>query len=196
MPRPALRRRTSPRRARRVAPLFEITNARPAAAAAIETLLDQAFGPARLAKSSYSYRRRVSRLWPLCLVAREADGIVGTIRYWPIAIGAAPALLLGPVAVRDDHRATGVGGLLMRASLARAAAAGHQLVVLVGDEAYYGRFGFKPAAQWGISMERENPARVLALPLGAPEAAGAPIPSGVVQRWRSVRREPATILAA
>ena len=178
--------------------MIEITNERPADAAAIEVLLDQAFGPGRLAKSSYSYRKRVSRLWPLCLVAREADEIVGTIRYWPIAIGAAaaPALLLGPVAVRHDLRSTGVGGLLMRASLARAAAAGHRLVILVGDEPYYGRFGFEPAERWGISMERENPARVLALPLGAADASGAPIPSGLVQRWRSVRREPAAVLAA
>lgn len=170
--------------------MIEITNERPTDAAAIETLLDQAFGPGRLAKSSYSYRKRVSRLWPLCLVAREADALVGTIRYWPIGIGpqAAPALLLGPVAVRADFQSTGVGGLLMRASLARATAAGHRLVVLVGDEPYYGRFGFKPAAEWGVSMERENPARVLALPLDGSDVA---IPSGMVQRWRSVRREAA-----
>ena len=170
--------------------MIEITNERPSDAPAIETLLDHAFGPGRLAKSSYSYRKRVGQLWPLCLVAREMDEIVGTIRYWPIAIGpiAAPALLLGPVAVCADHRSTGVGGLLMRASLARATAAGHRLVVLVGDEPYYGRFGFRPAAEWGVSMERENAARVLALPL---EGSAAAIPSGVVQRWRSVRREAA-----
>lgn len=170
--------------------MIEITNERPADAAAIETLLDKAFGPGRLAKSSYSYRKRVSRIWPLCLVARDGDQIVGTIRYWPIAIGptGAPALLLGPVAVRTDLQSTGVGGLLMRASLARATAAGHRLVVLVGDEPYYGRFGFRPAAEWGVSMERENPARVLALPLESSEAV---IPAGMVQRWRSVRREAA-----
>jgi predicted N-acetyltransferase YhbS len=170
--------------------MIEITNETPADAAAIETLLDQAFGPNRLAKSSYSYRKRVARLWPLCLVARDADTVVGTVRYWPIAIGpmAAPALLLGPIAIRDDLRSTGVGGLLMRSSLARAAAAGHRLVVLVGDEPYYGRFGFRPAAEWGVSMARESPARVLALPLDGNDG---PIPSGVVQRWRSVRREAA-----
>jgi predicted N-acetyltransferase YhbS len=170
--------------------MIEIANERPADAAAIETLLDKAFGPGRLAKSSYSYRKRISRIWPLCLVARDGDEIVGTIRYWPIAIGpaGAPALLLGPVAVRADLQSTGVGGLLMRASLARATAAGHRLVVLVGDEPYYGRFGFRPAAEWGVSMERENQARVLALPLHGSEAA---IPAGVVQRWRSVRREAA-----
>lgn len=168
--------------------MIEITNERPPDAAAIETLLDQAFGPGRMAKSSYSYRKRVSRIWPLCLVARDGDEIVGTIRYWPIAIGGTPALLLGPVAVRASLQSTGVGGLLMRASLARATAAGHRLVVLVGDEPYYGRFGFRPAAEWGVSMERENPARVLALPLDGSQAA---IPSGVVQRWRSVRREAA-----
>ncbi|HEY0909964.1 MAG TPA: N-acetyltransferase [Bradyrhizobium sp.] len=173
--------------------MIEITTERPSDAPAIETLLDQAFGPGRLAKSSYSYRKRINRIWPLCLVAREGGEIVGTIRYWPIAVGDAPALLLGPVAVRGDQRSTGIGAVLMRASLARAEAAGHQLVVLVGDEPYYGRFGFKPAAQWGISMERESPARVLGLPLGIDESA---VPAGVVQRWRSVRRDAISVLAA
>jgi predicted N-acetyltransferase YhbS len=106
-------------------------------------------------------------------------------------------LLLGPIAVGADYRSSGVGGLLMRASLARAATAGHQLVVLVGDEPYYGRFGFRPAATWGISMLKESPARVLALPIGlaAPEAS-ATVPSGLVQRWKPVRRSAAAVLAA
>jgi len=181
--------------------MIELTNERPADAGAIEILLDQAFGTGRLAKSSYSYRKNVSRIWPLCLVAREAGEIVGTIRYWPISVGpdAAPALLLGPVAVRADRRAAGVGGMLIRTSLARAAAAGHHLVMLVGDEPYYGRFGFKPAAEWGISMRLENPARVLALPLApaALEGAAHPaIPSGVVARRKVVRRARAKVLAA
>ena len=182
-------------------PMIELTTERPADAAAIETLLDQAFGADRHAKSSYSYRKRVGRIWPLCLVAREAGAIVGTIRYWPIAVGptAAPALLLGPVAVRTDHRASGVGGMLMRTSLARAAAAGHHLVILVGDEPYYGRFGFRPAAEWGISMRHENPARVLAMPLGPAMLEGAaipPVPSGTVARRRLVRGVSARVLAA
>jgi predicted N-acetyltransferase YhbS len=181
--------------------MIELTTERPADAGAIEILLDQAFGEGRLAKSSYSYRAQVARIWPLCLVAREAGTIVGTIRYWPIAIGsaAAPALLLGPIAVDSDYRSAGVGAMLMRTSLARAAAAGHHLVVLVGDEPYYGRFGFKPAAHWDISMDRENPARVLALPLGmaALEGAAAPsMPSGLVQRRRLVRGRSAKTLAA
>ncbi|GGF22605.1 N-acetyltransferase GCN5 [Aliidongia dinghuensis] len=181
--------------------MIELTNERPADAAAIETLLDQAFGPDRHAKSSYSYRKRVSRIWPLCQVARDAGEIVGTIRYWPIMVGptAAPALLLGPVAVRADARSSGVGGMLIRTSLARAATAGHHLIMLVGDEPYYGRFGFKPAENWGISMRRENPARVLALPIGPAALEGTesiPVPSGIVERWRSVRRRAAKTLAA
>jgi predicted N-acetyltransferase YhbS len=182
--------------------MIELTDERPADAAAIEILLDQAFGPNRLAKSSYSYRKQVSRVWPLCLVARAGGETVGTIRYWPIGIGpaAAPALLLGPVAVHADYRSSGVGGMLIRTSLARAAAAGHHLVMLVGDEPYYGRFGFRPAAEWGISMRTENPARVLALPLHPATLEGEalpPVPSGVVERWRRVRGSSAKrILAA
>jgi predicted N-acetyltransferase YhbS len=181
--------------------MIELTDERPADAAAIETLLDQAFGPDRLAKSSYSYRKQVSRIWPLCLVARDQGRIVGTIRYWPICVGptATPALLLGPVAVHADYRSSGVGGMLIRTSLARAAAAGHHLVMLVGDEPYYGRFGFRPAAEWGITMQAENPARVLALPLHPATLEGVElpaVPAGMVERRRRVRRSSARILAA
>ena len=164
--------------------MIEITPERPEDSAAIETLLDAAFGPNRQVKISYSYRDGVERLWPLCLVARDDARIIGTIRYWPIAIGRSPALLLGPVAISAEHRAHGLGGALIRASLALAAENGHRAVLLVGDEPYYGRFGFHPARDHGVVMPRENAARVLALSLDPANA----FPAGEVRSWRSVRR--------
>ncbi len=156
----------------------------------IETLLDQAFGPGRESKISYSYRVGVERVAPLCLVARDGAApdseLVGTIRYWPIAIGRSPALLLGPVAVHAERRSEGLGGQLIRSSLDLAAEQGYRAVLLVGDESYYGRFGFRPASRHGAVMPRENPARVLALSLD--RVLPDEFPSGLVRPWRSVRR--------
>src|SRR3546814_1764566 len=71
--------------------------------AATEALLDRAFGPGRLSKTSYAFRHGIAPIADLRFVAHGADdadgGPLGTIACWPIMIGAAgtPALLLGPV---------------------------------------------------------------------------------------------------
>ena len=157
---------------------------------AIEILLDQAFGPGRRSKISYGYRVGIERIAALCLVARDGDTpqseLIGTIRYWPIAIGRSPALLLGPVAVLAERQSEGLGGRLIRTSLDLAAGLGYRAVLLVGDESYYGRFGFHPASRYGAVMPRENAARVLALSLDRDQP--DEFPSGLVRPWRSVRR--------
>jgi predicted N-acetyltransferase YhbS len=153
---------------------------------AVESLLDSAFGSDRFTKISYSYRTGVARCWPLCLVARNGAEIVGTIRYWPITIGRTPALLLGPVAVRAEYRAHGLGGDLIRTSLAQAAQSGHRAVLLVGDEPYYGRFGFRLASAHGAVMPHEKAHRVLALSLDPLDP--AVFPAGTVRPSRSTRR--------
>jgi predicted N-acetyltransferase YhbS len=109
-------------------------------------------------------RDGVAPVAELCLVARE-DGIVaGAIRYWPVRVGGAEALLLGPVAVHPTHQGEGLGGWLIRESLERARAHGWARVMLVGDAPYYGRFGF--ARLEGVEMPPPtNPARVLGLAL-------------------------------
>jgi predicted N-acetyltransferase YhbS len=69
--------------------------------------------------------------------------VVGTARLWNVGCGnGARALLLGPVAVSEDCRGRGVGADLVQRSLREARRLGHGVVVLVGDAAYYGRFGF------------------------------------------------------
>jgi predicted N-acetyltransferase YhbS len=165
--------------------MIKITTERPEHAGAIETLLDAAFGADRHRKISYSYRNDVDKVVGLCLVALEDDALVATIRYWPVTIGDTPSLLLGPIAVAESHRKAGLGGKLIRCSLGRAATIGYRSVILVGDEAYYGRFGCSPAGRHGIIMPRENPARVLALSLPSNRDA---LPSGPIGPWKSVRR--------
>jgi predicted N-acetyltransferase YhbS len=62
------------------------------------------------------------------------------------------ALLLGPLAVHPDHRNRGIGTALMRRAIARARLADHGAILLVGDAAYYRRFGFSAALTGGLSM--------------------------------------------
>jgi predicted N-acetyltransferase YhbS len=116
----------------------------PGDGAAIEQLLDKAFGPGRLAKSAYRLREGVEPLASLSYVARENGGVIGSLRFWPIAVGRrARALLLGPLVVEPALRGRGVGIGLMLRGLARARAEGHRVVFLVGDEPYYARVGFR-----------------------------------------------------
>lgn len=147
--------------------MIELTQQQPADLPAIEALLDEAFGADRRQKISYRYRRDVAPLAALARVARDGGRLVGTIRYWPVLIGAAghSALLLGPVAVAPAARGHGLGGRLIDSTLAEAMEAGHARVLLVGDLAYYHRFGFGPATGFGIAMPGERPERLLLRPL-------------------------------
>ena len=109
----------------------------------VETLYDLCFAPGRTALSSYRLREGVAPVAPLCLVLRGSEGgLRAVIRYWPVLVGDAPSLLLGPLAVHPTAQGEGLGAWLIRESLARAEALGWARVMLVGDLPYYRRFDF------------------------------------------------------
>ncbi|HEV3042462.1 MAG TPA: N-acetyltransferase [Roseiarcus sp.] len=155
-------------------------------APAREALLDEAFGPTRLAKTSQRLRDGLRPVAGLALVARDQGDIVGTLRCWNVRAGDRPALLLGPVAVAASHRSRGIGSALMYEALQRAAAGGHEAVLLVGDAPYYARFGFTAA----LTGELELPgpvdrARFLGLEIAAGALRGA---KGMVKAVGQARR--------
>ncbi|MBY6162939.1 N-acetyltransferase [Mameliella alba] len=131
----------------------------------VEALFDLAFAPGRTALSSYRLRDDVAPVAGLCRIARDEDGnIGGAIRYWPVRVGEAESLLLGPVAVHPIAQGEGLGAALIRDTLARAAEQGFARVLLVGDAPYYGRFGFERLE--GVDMPPPtNPDRILGLDL-------------------------------
>jgi len=130
----------------------------------VEALYDLCFAPGREALSSYRLRDGVDPIPALCLVLRDGPSLAAAIRYWPVRIGGARALLLGPVAVHPTRQGEGLGGWLMRDSLERARALGWERVLLVGDAPYYRRFGF--TRRDGVLMPPPtNPDRVLGLEL-------------------------------
>jgi len=100
----------------------------------VEALYDLCFAPGREALSSYRLRDEVAPVAALSRVARDADGVLGgVIRYWPVRIGDAQSLLLGPIAVHPTRQGEGLGSALMTDSLQIAKALGWTRVLLVGD---------------------------------------------------------------
>jgi predicted N-acetyltransferase YhbS len=120
--------------------------------AAIEKLDERAFGPGRFARTAYRLREDVEPDLSLSFVARVGTLLVGANRMTPILVGLTPALLLGPLTVEPAFRSQGVGEALMTKSLDAARDAGHGLVLLVGDEDYYARVGFKRIPRGKITM--------------------------------------------
>jgi putative acetyltransferase len=97
---------------------------------------------------------RASPAWipELSLVAVDLGGdVVGHVVCTRGTVGAAPVLALGPLSVRPDWQRRGVGKALMHAVLGAGDALGEPLVVLLGSTAYYPRFGFRPASEYGIT---------------------------------------------
>jgi predicted N-acetyltransferase YhbS len=112
-------------------------------ASAIDRLHERTFGPGRYARTAYRIREGVTHSLALSFTARIGTLLVGSVRLSPIRIGETPALLLGPLTVEPPFRDRGIGLGLIERSLEEAKAKGHKLVVLVGDESYYQRCGFK-----------------------------------------------------
>jgi len=143
--------------------------------AAREALLDEAYGAVRFSKTSERLREGRLPADGLSLVAVDHGRIVGTVRLWNISAGPGrAAVLLGPLAVHPNRRNRGIGSLLMGRAIARARLAGHGAILLVGDEPYYGRFGFSSGPTGELWMPgRFDRERLLALELRPSALAGA-----------------------
>lgn len=122
------------------------------------------FGPGRFARSAYRVREGKGHLSRYCLVAHRGNELIASLRMTEITIGGRTgAALLGPVAVASENRNIGIGKRLMHEALEAAERGGTDLVVLVGDLPYYGRFGFKPVPLGQILFPGPvNPGRILA----------------------------------
>lgn len=112
----------------------------PADAPAIAALLDAAFdGPT---ESTLVAGLRADKDLTLSLVAEDAGAVIGHLALSPV-VAPFPALALAPVALAPAHQGKGIGSALIRR--AQALTSDHTMIVL-GDPAYYARFGFRPVA--------------------------------------------------
>lgn len=126
--------------------MVSLAQEEPADRGDVERLVELCFGPGRFAKTAYRFRERAEPMSALSLVARGAGGIDGSLRFWPISVGPSRGLLLGPLAVNPMMRGQGIGIGLMIMGLSGARRAAFPWVMLVGDEPYYARVGFRQAS--------------------------------------------------
>jgi predicted N-acetyltransferase YhbS len=129
---------------------------------AAEHLLDLSFGTDRKSKSAYALRKGLTPVSGLTLAA-ELDGeLVGSIQFWPLQLSLTAGtvcppgiLLLGPLAVHPDRQNLGLGKALVEEGLKRAEALKYSAAILVGDPAYYAKFGFGHACVSGLTLQAE-----------------------------------------
>ncbi|MBZ6078329.1 GNAT family N-acetyltransferase [Microvirga puerhi] len=143
-----------------------IRNEQPIDCEAIERLHERAFGPGRFARTASRLREGVPHLRELSFTALVGTLLVGSVRLTPVQAGHERALMLGPLTVEPAFEGRGIGAALMQRSLDAAREKGHDLVLLVGDEPYYRRFGFKRVPFGHLLLPGPvNPDRFLAVEL-------------------------------
>ncbi len=161
--------------------LLDIRPEIPADNDAIERLHERAFGPGRYARTASRLREGAPHLMDVCFTAMVGTLLVGSVRLTQVMAGEMPALMLGPLTVDPYFESRGIGSTLMQHSLEKAKKLGHKLVLLVGDEPYYRRFGYKVVPPGHLALPGPvNPARFLAVELepGALEQARGTVRPG------------------
>lgn len=100
------------------------------------------------------------------LVAEVQGRVVGHVAVSPVRIGdGTPGWFgLGPISVAPEFQGRGIGCQLMQAALDALKTQSAQGCVLLGEPAFYGRFGFEPMAQ--LVLPGVPAAYFMALPLG------------------------------
>ena len=161
--------------------MVEIRDSREDDAAALETLYASAFPDEDLVPLLRALLRAEEEV--LSLVAIVDRTTVGHVAFTACDIGdyEAGAALLGPLAVAPDRQREGIGSRLVRAGLHRLGETGVGRVFVLGDPAYYARFGFAPdgrvhppypippawAEAWqsvGLGQDPSSPEGTLAVP--------------------------------
>ena len=134
---------------------------RPEDAPLVEALVLRAFGPGRFAKAAERLREGRAPAYALSFTAWDGRRLIGCARQWTVRIDETPAIFFGPIAVDPAWRSHGLGAALTMRACDAAAAAGHAVIVLVGDMPFFGPLGFQVAP--GVTMPGPvDPRRVLA----------------------------------
>jgi predicted GNAT family acetyltransferase len=93
-------------------------------------------------------------------VAADGGSVVGHVLTARADLGGREAIAVAPLAVLPSHQGRGVGSALMTELLDRADTSGYPLVALLGNPAFYGRFGFEPSGPlniWYLPVGKGNP---------------------------------------
>lgn len=107
-------------------------------------LFAEAFGPGRFTRAAYRVREAAGGGATVWFGATRAGVVIGALGMTPVLCGGLEGFLLGPVAVRNSDQRTLIGAKLIGHAATWAEASRSRFILLVGDPAYYGRFGFAP----------------------------------------------------
>ena len=133
---------------------------------AIERLHERAFGPGRFARTAFRLREAAAGLPLLGHTAHVGTFLAGSVRMTPVSAGASRAVMLGPLTVDPAFEGRGIGSALMKEAISLARSEDFALILLVGDQEYYARFGFAALPHGQLALPGPvNPARFLALAL-------------------------------
>jgi putative acetyltransferase len=141
-----------------VIPEVNIRRETPADAAAVRRVNESAFETST--EADLVERLHAGARPLVSLVAEEDGAIVGHILFSPVTLSGAaetPIMGLAPMAVVPAHQQRGIGSALVRAGLLACKELGFDAVVVLGHAEYYPRFGFQPAARFGVSCEYDVP---------------------------------------
>jgi|SRR5688572_12998714 len=125
---------------------------------AVHAINVAAFGRSEEAKLVDLLRARAEPL--VSLVAEDNAAVVGHIMFTPVSLAGYRGLIMGlaPMAVEPRRQRAGIGSALVRAGLERCRDLGAAAAVVLGHPGYYPKFGFAPAARYGLSCEYDVPA--------------------------------------
>lgn len=157
-------------------PAFVIRDEQERDAAAIRAITLAAFADmpySQQTEAAIVEALRAAGALTVSLVAVEGDDVVGHVAFSPVSVdgAAAPGWYgAGPLSVRPDRQRSGIGSALMRAGIARLRALDGKGCVVVGDPAYYERFGFRTNPE--ATVPGVPPEHVRFLELGPDRPAG------------------------
>jgi putative acetyltransferase len=136
----------------------------PVDAAGIDNLLRTAF--ARDSEANLVQRLREDGLLTLGVVATDDEGgVVGYAAFTPVDVHGEDRqwVGLGPLAVDQAYRRQGLGEKLIYEGLDSLNEFGYAAVVVLGSADYYGRFGFKPATDYGLHCKWDQSEKIFQL---------------------------------
>jgi len=149
----------------------------------IRQVHDAAFG--RAAEGRLVDRLRLAGALTSSLVVELDDAVIGHVAFSPVTAGELPAVVgLGPLAVVPACQGCGVGARLVEDGLLRVREGGARAVVVLGEPAYYTRFGFVPASRFGMRWEHPAPAEAFMAAELVPHALEVP-GTAVIARYHA-----------
>lgn len=141
-----------------------IEAARPQDDEGIEKLHARAFGPGRFARTAFRVREQGQGGIGIGFVARVGSFLVGSVQLTPVRVGTVNAFMLGPLTVEPAFEGRGIGAALIARCAEEAKTRGIGLILLVGDEPYYKRHGYRRVPPGQITLPGPvDPSRLLAL---------------------------------